>query len=281
MNTQTAPACVRCSPSAGRRAFTLAELIVASVILTLVVGATTVSISQMLRSRDSAAAALEAFSRAQFAAGRIATDAQQALRDAELRYARISLVRGGPAGRTSQGLLLFTHQSRTVRTGPDAIESDEYEVQYRLEPALGAPVGGVGGGGPAGGVVYDLWRRADPNVDEAYDAGGVAVAIVGGITGLTLEAYDGSVWRSDWDSDSDGYPHALRITVTAADDRTGRTATVRRVVAFDRTPAPVSDNEEDEESEEDGAGSTPATSGSQGQGGASGAGGRGGGGGGR
>ena len=219
-----------------RRGFTLAELIVASIILTLVVGTTTVCVAQSMRSRDSAQAAGDAFSRAQLAAERIALDAVQSLRDTNLLSTRVAIIRGGPAGKTAQGLLLFTHQSRPARTGVDAPESDEYEVQFRLEPATVS-------GGESPGTRYTLWRRCDAVPDDVPDGGGVAAPVVDGITSLVLEAYNGVEWVSDWDSDADGYPHAVRITVTASDDTGRRLATARRVVALDRTPKPVSEEE--------------------------------------
>jgi prepilin-type N-terminal cleavage/methylation domain-containing protein len=224
------------APGRGR-AFTLVELIVASVILALVVGATTIAVSQTVRSRDRATSALDAFSRAQVAVQRLAEDAGMALRDAELKYGKIAIVTGGPAGRTSQGLLLFTHQNRPVRTGEGAVESDEYEVQYRLEPGETVQRNA--------GSMYTLWRRSDPVIDDYPDAGGVASPIVDGLVSISLDAYDGSVWRTTWDSDADGYPHALRIIAVATDDAGKHTATARKVVSFDRTPAPKPDEESD------------------------------------
>lgn len=222
------------------RGFTLAELIVASVILTVIAGATTAAISQSLRSRDTASAAGEAFSRAQQAVARIAADAQQALRDPNLAFTKIEIITGGPAGRASQGLLLFTHQARNTRSTADAIESDEYEVQYRLEPATASD----GETPPAN--TYTLWRRSDPVPDEYFDAGGVASPVVDGVRSLTIDAYDGASWVATWDSDADGYPHALRIVVAATDSQGRRTVTARRVVAFDRTPPPLVESETEE-----------------------------------
>jgi len=230
-----------------RRAFTLAELIVATIILTVVVGATTIAVSQSLRSRDGATAAGDAFSRAQLGAARIAADIQQALRDPDLTYAKVAIVRGGPAGKSSQGLLLFAHQVRAVRSGADAIEGEEYEVHYRLEPA--AIVSRT-----ASVPMFALWRRSDPVPDDVVDGGGVATPVVDGVVSLAIDAYDGSGWRSDWDSDADGYPQAIRVVIAATDDGGRYTKSARRIVALDRTPPPLND----EEGEADPA-ATPAT----------------------
>jgi len=251
MNTHELGKISLCAPRKGRGrayrlsavAFTLAELIVSAVILTMVVGATTIAVSQIMRSRDKATASGEAFSRAQLAAQRIATDAGSALRDADLNYGKVTITRGGPAGKTAQGLLIFAHQNRPVRGGgeagvpADSPESDEYEVQFRLEPAPAMKGSAIS--------LFTLWRRADPVPDDYFDGGGIAAPVVDGLTSLTIDAYDGTSWKPDWDSDVDGYPHALRIVVSASDDNGKRTATARRVVAFDRTPVPLPEPEEE------------------------------------
>jgi len=41
-----------------------------------------------------------------------------------------------------------------------------------------------------------------------------------------------------WDSDTDGYPHALRVTLVALADDGKTTAVARRVISLDRTPLP-------------------------------------------
>lgn len=220
------------------RGFTLVELIVSTIMLSVIVGATTLVVFQSLRSRDAARSGGEAFSRAQVAAGRIVADAQNALRDTDLLKGKIQVTAGGAGG--SSGLLLLTHQQRPVRTGFDVPEGDEYEVQYRLEPAdlRAASV-------ESRLSQYTLWRRADPNLDDTVDGGGVAAAVMDGLTTLSVEAYDGQKWQATWDSDADGYPFALRVTVSACDEAGRRVSTARRVVAIDRTPLPLPEPEEE------------------------------------
>lgn len=238
-------------PDTRQRGFTLVELIVSTIMLSVIVGATTLVVFQSLRSRDAARAGGEAFSRAQIAAGRIVADAQNALRDTDLLKGKVQVTAGGVGG--TSGLLLLTHQQRPVRTGYEVPEGEEYEVQYRLEPAT---IRAASANSRL--AQYSLWRRADPNLDDTVDGGGVAAAVVDGVTTLTVEAYDGQKWLTAWDSDADGYPFALRVTVSACDEAGKRVSTARRVVAIDRTPLPLPAPEEETDSATD-----PATGGGQ------------------
>jgi hypothetical protein len=57
--------------------------------------------------------------------------------------------------------------------------------------------------------------------------------------GVRIQAFDGTTWFDDWDTDSDGYPHAVRVTVTARSDDGSVTRVSRRTIAVDRVPLPV------------------------------------------
>jgi hypothetical protein len=107
---------------------------------------------------------------------------------------------------------------------PESPEGADFEVQYRVAPA------------PQGGTA--LWRRRDTALDPSQDAGGVAAPVCAGVASMTAEASGGASWFEAWDSDSLGFPHALRVTVSATDDTGRTTAVARRVIALDRTPPP-------------------------------------------
>lgn len=213
------------------RAFTLIELLVAVLIAAAIAGATVIAISQALRARDSSEARQAAFRRAGAAADRIALDAQNLVRSDDLYDVRVLLVDAGSAGAEHDELLLFSRVSRQARAASEQNEGSSAEVQYRLQnpPSAGDPG-------------YVLWRRQDPAPDEVPDGGGVASPIVTDIGALSIEAFDGRSWLPEWDSDRDGVPHALRITVVARErQRSGgrmAEAASRRTVALDRVPLP-------------------------------------------
>jgi type II secretion system protein J len=223
---------VRSPPN--RRGFTMVELIVGSIILALIAGATTTALSQMLRARAGSEARRQAFSRAGAAAGMIARDLAECARDSDLLFAKVAVDEGGDAGTERDGLLVLIRSMTRVRGVEDEPEGLDFEVQYRVED------------GPAGPV---LWRRADPALDAAIDGGGLAAAVAPGVIAFSVEASDGETWWPIWDSDSEGLPHGLRVSITATDDEGRVRAVVRRVVAMDRTPLPPPEDESDAEEE--------------------------------
>ncbi len=233
MPVETIPSRAR-RPSPRARAFTLVELVIAAVMVAFIAAATTVAVSQLIRARDGAAVRLAAFTRAQAAADRMAQDVETLVRDSDLSAARFLIEPGAPVNTESRldGMLLFSRTAKRVRSsaGPlgSSPEGGELEVQYRADRAPGTLVSSS-----------SLMRRADPNLDEVIDGGGVVSPVADGVLSITLQASDGVNWFDEWDSDLSGYPHAVRISVVAADDSGRYTAAARRTVAIDRTPLPL------------------------------------------
>ncbi|HYD00523.1 MAG TPA: type II secretion system protein GspJ [Phycisphaerales bacterium] len=230
------------------RAFTLAEVLVATIIVGLIAASVAIVISRTFKTRRAAEGRTEAAARAKAAAAMIARDAMNAFRDNDLLQTRLQVV-PGPTGASRDQLLLLSRTDRTVRgsaggvidfaaAGNEQNESDIHEVQYRIAddaPDASRP----------GAVGTSLWKREDPVPDEYLDAGGVASPVVPGVMELKVEAYDGETWTNDWDSDTLGFPMAVRVTVkvmVSADDEPtprGSVMSARQVVAFDRTPLPA------------------------------------------
>jgi len=222
-----------------RAGFTLVEIIVASVIVALMAGATTVAISRSVKTRDAAQARYEAFSSASTAADLIAKDLQNTARDETAKYVRVALTTGGSADAPSDSLILLARTGRPTRNDPKIPDGPVHEVQYRLEnEELSAPAPGASGSVGTDSGKKVLWRRDDPLPDEYLDGGGVAAPLVMQIKSISIEATDGAEWFESWDSDLDGMPHAVRVTVVAVSGTPERTAVARRTVALDRTPLP-------------------------------------------
>jgi prepilin-type N-terminal cleavage/methylation domain-containing protein len=238
-----------------RRGFTLVELVVAAVIAAIVAGAAVTAVSQMLKLKAKSQARQQAFERADIAAGRMALDLNNLVRHHNLQFARVSVTDSGEGDAARDGLLLLTRSSRPVRNEEDGAEGGEYEVQYRIGALSGVDQT------PA------LWRRCDPAFDLYQDAGGVAVPVARSIRSLSIEAYDGNEWFQAWDSDTDGYPHAVRIQVSVDSDDRLATVTARRTIAIDRTPTPPVPTDESGTSTPSGSGTTGTGGGTGGTGG--------------
>ena len=212
--------------------FTLVELIAASVIVAMIGAATALVIFRMSRTARGSSAQ-EAFARADAGAALMARDVLTASRENDLTFAKLSIAHGGQTdpAQARDSITVLSLCGRPVRALPSHNESPAHEVQYRVDK----PQGTDGREAP----LSSLMKREDPNPDEYLDAGGVVTPVVPGIVGLRIQAYDGTNWFDDWDTDSDGYPHAVRITVSASSDD-GRVVRVsRRTISLDRTPLPV------------------------------------------
>lgn len=231
-----------------RRGFTVVEMIVAGMIIAFVWGTITMSLRQLSLSKGASREQLQAYMRADAALSGLRRDAASTIRSADLFWTRVLI--SDSAVNTSDGyldrdeLLIFNTRMRPTREVDYLGEGTEYETQYRItEDDLG-PV---------------LWQRRDAVVDEYPAGGGVATPQVDGIISLGIEAFDGEQWRDEWDSDLDGMPFGLRITVVASghddpeDVLDAPRAVLRTVIPIDRVPLP-SDLIPDEPAEDEAAG---------------------------
>lgn len=188
-----------------RRAFTLAELVVAGLIAAIVVGAVGASLSQLARTRNASRTRLDSHLRTSMALDKVRKEIQSALRSDDLFDSRI-LIRddttGSPVGDLDRDeLLVFNAKVKPTREKQYSGEGLEWETAFRVEDDEIGPA---------------LWMRTDSVPDEMDEGGGTAEPLMGGIVGIKFEAYDGMSWLDSWDSDMDGMPWAIRITVSGS-----------------------------------------------------------------
>lgn len=222
-----------CRDRSHRRCFTLVELIVAGVLTTFILGTISVSLTNLARAKTSSRQRLEAYLRADTALNMIRRDVVSIIRSDDLFWTRFMLIDNAidtPAGRMDRDeILIFNNRLKPVRQTEYNGEGMEYETQYRIQEDELAP---------------NLWRRRDPLPDEYPLGGGVATPVTDGMLGLKIEAYDGYQWFDQWDSDFEGLPLAVRITVTTSGDYGYKDiydapqATLRTVVSLDRILLP-------------------------------------------
>jgi len=129
-----------------------------------------------------------------------------------------------------------------ARSDADTPEGGVYEMHYRAARAAvdtrGARTSAAGGRRRAA-ADFQLWRRVDPIPDDTPDGGGVVFPVVRGLTSLSIDVFDGDSWAAAWDSDEDGYPHAVRIQVTAMSESGDRVGLVSSSIVATAEPVAV------------------------------------------
>jgi type II secretory pathway pseudopilin PulG len=202
-----------------RRAFTLPELILATSLTVLVVGATAGLLRASAAGRERAARRARLRHEAQLATGAIAralVNADRAHRDGPSLVGVDDWLDDRPADR----LAVWTVGRGPVRHGQP--ESDVREVEFRLaRPSADAPT--------------VLLRRTDPTRNPRPDAGGVVEPIAEGVYMLDLTYHDGAGWREDWPARRASLPRAVRVRVAVADpDAPDRRFVAERIVHWPR-----------------------------------------------
>ena len=219
----------------GNRGFTLIEMLIAGLITSFVLGSLSMSLSQLISAKSSTKARLAAHMRANAALESIRKDIASVIRDPDLFWTRFLLDDDSESSTLGMldrdSLLLFITKLKPIHPVDFTGEGIEYETQYRIDDDSSGPV---------------LWQRRDASPDEFPKGGGTATPLVEGILALNFEVYDGQLWYEQWDSDRDGLPVAVRITVTASGHALGTDAyneyipiaIMRTVVAIDRVLLP-------------------------------------------
>jgi type II secretory pathway pseudopilin PulG len=217
-----------------RRGFTLVELIVAGLLTAMLLGTISVTLGQLARAKSTCKERLDAHLRADLALNTIRRDLASLIRSEDLFYCQFMLTDqyvGSPDGDLDRDeLLIFNTRFRAIRDIDFNGEGSEFETQYRV--------------GEEGGSTM-LWVRRDAFPDKYPTGGGLATPLVRNIISFNIEAFDGDKWWDNWDSDWDGLPHAIRITVIGSgarpeqDPEDAVVSVMRTVVAVDRVVPPA------------------------------------------
>ena len=260
----------RSATPAPRRGFTLAELVVAGLVAAIVVGAVGASLSQLARSRTVSRVRLDSHLRTSMALDRIRREVQAAIRSDDLFDSRLLIVDdtvSAPVGDLDRDeLLVFNTKVRPVRERTYSGDGQEWETHLRVEED---DIGSA------------LWMRTDAVPDDVDRGGGMAEPIMSGIIGVKFEAYDGTTWRDEWDSDIDGMPWAIRVTISGTGRPDGEDPfedprdllSLSTVVPLDRVPPPYVPVDPSAQPSGDGAAGAGGLAGGGGAGGAGDAGG--------
>ncbi len=230
-------------PGQSHRGFTLVEVMVAGIITTFLLGSVSMSLSQLAKAKVGTTQRLAAHLRADAALESLRREIVSVIRSDDLFWSRLLIeddAISSSAGRLDRDeILVFSTRFRPIHPVEFSGEGMEYESQFRIEDDELGPV---------------LWHRRDAVPDEYPRGGGTATPLVDGLISLNIEAYDGQQWYEQWDSDLDGLPIAIRITVAAnghalgdeAYDERLPIAILRTVIPIDRVLPPLDPNAQDE-----------------------------------
>ena len=219
---------------AARRGFTMVEFIMAGILLAMLLIAMGFAMQQVVKARTSTRARIDAYLRADSALQLIRRDLISTLRRQDLYYTRLLLIDDSVEREglriPRDEILIFNNRLQSTRDLEYNGDGMEFETQFRIEEDESLPV---------------LWQRRDPMPDAYPRGGGMIAPVTVGLMGLDIEVWNGLDWFEEWDSDEDGLPWAIRITVTATGAADGEDpmqkadAILRTLIPLDRSRMPL------------------------------------------
>ncbi len=188
------------------KAFTLAEVLVASTISAFVALVAVGALKTISDSAQRVDQAEELSSEVRFATRMIARDLGNLYRDADPRNMR--LVGAGQGSDEAKGTYLKFWAVGRANARDAQPEGDVYEIEYIL------------GSNVASDDTSDtdatrsiLFRRLWPNPDRNRPPGGVVTPIAENIDLFQVRFFDGQQWTSDWPEEMQSIPEMVEVTL--------------------------------------------------------------------
>lgn len=225
----------------GRRGFTIAELLMAILITSILAGIIYGSYMGGLKIIYASQQDMERTHMAGIILDRITSDLECAFLRADKEYL-IFVGEGGGDGERASDSVTFISSSHE-RSARNAPESTLSEVSYFLDPD--------------GGDELLILRREDPSLDEDPFSGGETRVIGEGVAGLKFEYYGEEGWASSWDSrENSSLPTAVRVSLVFRTEEAGGgeegEEAVRHTTFVTETAVPAGGDWEEKDEEEEG-----------------------------
>lgn len=203
------------------KAFTLVELLVATVIATLVAVTAVGALQTITASREKVSQYLTAMEELRFAADMIRNDLMNLYRDRDRKA--MKFIGDFPDGNSNLGsdLMFYAVNSAPVRPGQP--EGDVSEVEYFIKADEEQSI---------------LIRRLDPYFYEKDTTGGVLAPIAENIVAFDVRYYDleTDTWEIQWDEEQKNLPTVIEVTLTAEIPEQKKIITNSFMVCFPRLP---------------------------------------------
>jgi type II secretion system protein J len=196
--------------AAGNRAFTLAEVLVATTISAFIAVVAVGALKAVTDSSQVVNRASETAAEVRFAAQMITRDLANLYRDPDRKS--MKLVCSSEESSLGGPTILTFYMAGRAKARPDQPEGDVYEVEY----FLGQNLDDTSSPETAGSI---LFRRLWPNPDEERPPGGILTPIAEEIDLFAVRFFDGTQWAGEWPEEMASLPQLMEVTLAAQPDR--------------------------------------------------------------
>lgn len=181
-----------------KAAFTLIEILVASIIGTFVAVIAVGALRAAAVSAQMVDENIETASEIRFAAGKIALDLVNLYRDKDIKNIKFTGTIEEVSGDFVNRLVFYTVSRTKARANQP--ESDVYEVEYFLVKEEEKSF---------------LMRRVWPNPDREAEPGGILTVLAENIDIFEVRYFDGKQWQDEWDLERKTIPAMVEVTLAA------------------------------------------------------------------